>query len=86
MVVCRRRAKAEEKRGSFDWLQQAGIERIPKHKAGMFELNDIDRSPLGIVGGAGQLRVIAEGFLGSLAYLFAQHPYVIYMTSRFPRD
>lgn len=54
MAVHRWRVDPEEKRGSFDWLQQAGIDRIPQYQAGMFELNDLDRTPLGNVGGAGQ--------------------------------
>lgn len=75
MVVCHRRDNASEKRGSFGWLEQAGIDRIPKHQAGMFELNDLDRSPFGNVGGAGQRRVIGR-FPGVASYLFAECPSV----------
>lgn len=67
MVVRHRRGDAEEKRGSFDWLKQAGVERIPKNQARMFELNDVDRSPYFFVGGAGE----------QLSYTpVAQHSYV----------
>lgn len=86
MVVYHRRDSAIEKRGSFGWLEQAGIDRIPKHQAGMFELNDLDRSPFGNVGGAGQRRVIGRFPGVILACLSAQYVLLRNMTSRFPRD
>ena len=54
MIVRHRRGNAKEERGSFDWLVKAGVERLSKDKAGMFELIDLDRSRLPIMGGAGK--------------------------------
>eukprot|EP00904_Undaria_pinnatifida_P001361 jgi/Undpi1/11225/HiC_scaffold_30.g13523.m1 len=84
MAVHRWRVDPEEKRGSFDWLQQAGIDRIPQYQAGMFELNDLDRTPLGNVGGAvkklvdvsGLLLYAIEIFEGEMLMIFLQVPSV----------
>lgn len=62
MVVRHRRGNAKEERGSFNWLVQAGIERISKDEAGMFELINLDRSKLFTVGGAG-MPVIIKTFI-----------------------
>ena len=60
MIVRHRRGNAKEERGSFDWLVHAGVERLSKDKAGMFELIDLDRSHLHTVGGAGKRHAIGK--------------------------